>query len=167
MMKTIILPGFSEHNKDWVDELEKSLNLSHQVIGVNWEHWKAKGGLKIKMEMEKIKKIVGKDDFNIIAKSVGTMVALKALETYKDKVNKIILCGIPSISEKRIDLFKNSIKDFNTKNIICFQNSFDPFVSFKNLEKELIKINKNIKMIEKPFRNHDYYYIKDFINFLQ
>lgn len=165
-MLTIILPGFSEHNKEWSDALKKSLGLSHPVEAINWEHWKLGGGLKLKIEIEKIDKIVGKDKFNIIAKSVGTMVAAKVLTIYKRQVNKIIFCGIPTISKKRMDLFESSIKDFNSKNIICFQNSSDPFVSFKELKREINRIDNNILIIEKQAKNHDYYYSEDFRKFL-
>jgi len=165
-MKTIILPGFSVHNKEWMDDLRQSLKLSHTIVGINWEHWESKGGFKLKKEMEKIDKIVGKDKFNIISKSVGTMVSLKVLEKYKKQVNKIIFCGIPSISDKRMNMFKNSIKDFNLVNIICFQNSFDPFVSFKDLENKIKGIDRTIKIVEKSAKNHDYYYSDDFRKFL-
>lgn len=165
-MLTIILPGFSEHNKEWTDALKKSLELSHLVESINWEHWKLGGGLKLKMEMEKIDKIVGKDKFNIIAKSVGTMVAAKVLSTYKKQVNKIILCGIPTISKKRMGLLEDSLEDFNHKNIICFQNSLDPFVSYKELKREINTIDNKIKVVEKVAKNHDYYYFEDFRKFL-
>ena len=165
-MKTIILPGFSEHNKEWSDSLKKSLGLSHPVEVINWEHWKLGGGLKLKIEMEKIDKIVGKDNFNIIAKSVGTMVAAKVLSSYKKQVNKIILCGIPTVSRKRMNLLKDCLKDFDSKNIICFQNSFDPFVSYKDIKKEISKINNKIIILKKVAKNHDYYYSEDFRKFL-
>ncbi|MFH1970820.1 MAG: alpha/beta hydrolase [Patescibacteria group bacterium] len=165
-MKTIILPGFSAHNKEWTDDLKKNLKLSHQIEIIDWEHWKSGGGLKLKKEMEKIDRIVEKDKFNIIAKSVGTMVALRAIDKYKKQVNKVILCGIPSISDKRMDIFKSLIKDFDHNNIICFQNSFDPFVSFKDLKSKIHKINSKITVSEKSAKNHDYYYFEDFQKFL-
>lgn len=166
VMKTIILPGFSAHNKEWTDALKKSLGLSHLVESINWEHWKLSGGLKLKKEIEKIDKIVGKGKFNIIAKSVGTMVAAKVLTIYKQQVNKVILCGIPTISQKRMGLLKNSLEDFNHRNIICFQNSSDPFVSYKELKREINKIDNKIIIVEKVAKNHDYYYSEDFRKFL-
>lgn len=63
-------------------------------------------------------------------------------------------------------MFKNSIKDFNLVNIICFQNSFDPFVSFKDLENKIKRIDKTIKIVEKSAKDHDYYYSDDFRKFL-
>jgi len=165
-MKTMILPGFSASNKEWTESLKENLELPHLVTTINWEHWKHRGGFKLKKEMEKIDKIIGKEKFNIIAKSVGTMVALKVIVKYKKQVNKVILCGIPSISDKRLDMFKSSIKDFDYNNIICFQNSFDPFVSFKDLKSAINKINSKIIIIEKLAQNHDYFYSDDFQKFL-
>jgi len=111
---------------------------------------------KFKREFDKI---VRKEKFNIIAKSVGTMVALKVIVKYKKQVNKVILCGIPS-------MFKSSIKDFDHNNIVCFQNSFDPFVSFKDLKLKINKIDNKIVVVEKLAKNHDYYYSEDFEKFL-
>lgn len=165
-MKTIILPGFSKKNKEWTDNLKKNLKLSQTVIAIDWDHWNLGGGLKLKKEIEKIDNLVGKEDFNIIAKSVGTMVSLLIIKKYKEQINKVILCGIPSISQKRIDMFKDSIKDFNLKNMVCFQNSFDPFVSYKKLKREINKIDNNILIIKKNAKNHDYYYSEDFQEFL-
>ncbi|MBU0998639.1 hypothetical protein KJ570_03865 [Patescibacteria group bacterium] len=165
-MKTIILPGFSEHNKEWIDDLKKKLKVFHPIETIDWEHWKYGGGLKLKKEMEKIDKIVGKEKFNIIAKSVGTIVALKVIDRYKKQVNKVIFCGIPSIGDKRMDMFKSSFKGFDLKNIICFQNSFDPFVSFIDLKSEINKIDSKIIIVEKLAKNHNYYYSEDFQKFL-
>jgi len=165
-VKTIILPGFSVSNKEWIESLKKNLGMSHLVESIDWEHWKFGGGLKLKKEMEKIDKIIGKERFNIIAKSVGTMIALKVIDKYKKQVNKVILCGIPTISNKRLDMFKSSIKYFDHNNIICFQNSLDPFVSFKDLKLKINKIDNKIIIVEKIAKNHDYYYAEDFQKFL-
>ena len=165
-MKTIILPGFSVHNKEWTEYLSKNLKPTSSNFALDWEHWKSSGGIKLNKEMEKIDKIVGKNKFNIIAKSVGTMVALKAIDKYKNQVNKVILCGVPSISDKRMDMFIAAIKDIDCKNIICFQNSLDPFVKFKDLKSRIKKIDSRIKVIEKLAKGHEYYYFNDFQEFL-
>lgn len=164
-MKTIILPGFSFRNKEWTDYLKEKLDVGYKVESVDWEHWKLGGGMKLKKEMTKIEKIVGNNNFNIIAKSVGTLVAMKVLKEFKNKVEKIILCGIPSISKERIDIFKKSLDGFNLKKIIIFQNTKDPFVSFKDLKNEMEKTGLKIKVIEKPAKNHDYFYSEDFQKF--
>jgi len=165
-MKLLILPGFSPSNKDWTSYLKTKLKSSYDVFAIDWIHWNLGGGLKLKEEMKKIRKIVVEDNFNMIAKSVGTMVAMKVLSEYKDKVNKIILCGIPTINYKRMNLMRDSLKGFDPKKIICFQNSKDPFVAYNDLTKEMRKMDKKIKVIEKEARNHDYFYLEDFNKFL-
>lgn len=166
-MKTLILPGFSESNKDWTSYLKENLKVDHSVEILDWEHWKLGGGIKLKKELEKIDKIVKSETFNIIAKSVGTMVCMKVLDKYKNQIYKIILCGVPSISSKRIDLFEKSIENFDPKKITCFQNTFDPFVRYEDLKTAVGKINKEIPVIRKDAKNHDYYYSDDFNKFLE
>ena len=38
-MKTIILPGYSLRNKEWAYEVKDNLDLEHEVIVHEWEHW--------------------------------------------------------------------------------------------------------------------------------
>ena len=93
-MKTIILPGFSLHNKDWAEEIKSKIKLAHPIEVIYWEHWKNGGGMKFKTEMEKFMKLIGDGEANIIAKSVGTGVVMKILPLLGSRINKIILCGI-------------------------------------------------------------------------
>jgi len=39
-MQTIILPGYSLHNKGWAEEIAKALSVSGFELTVhNWKHW--------------------------------------------------------------------------------------------------------------------------------
>jgi predicted alpha/beta hydrolase family esterase len=165
-MVTLILPGFSKHGEKWIAYLESNLKVDHKVKSVKWEHWKAGGGIKLKKELEKIERIIGKDKFNIIAKSVGTMVCLNVIKFYPTKVNKIIFCGIPSVGEKRLELMKESLGKIKSENLLFVQNTFDPFVKSKDLQETLKEINKDFKVTQKEAKNHDYYYVEDFNKFL-
>ena len=74
-MKTIILPGYSPHNKEWAEDMKKQMELGHDVIVHNWRHW-TKGSFSLKREIEKIKEEIGDEKVNILAKSVGTRVSM-------------------------------------------------------------------------------------------
>ena len=109
----------------------------------------------------------GKEEkVNIIAKSVGTMIAMKVLSEIGGRVNKIILCGIPSVSNERKKLFTASLSDFNPGNIIVFQNTKDPLASFIEVKDFMKGVNPKIKVVEKPRVDHHYPYFVEFNEFL-
>ena len=164
-MKTIILPGFSVHNKDWAEEV--ATNLNNNATPHSWLHWKnGKPNLNLKEELKNILKEVGEEKVNIIAKSVGTMVTMHLLKALPNKIEKIILCGIPLVSEERKKLFTTPLPDFNPKNIIVFQNTKDPFASYEGVKKFMKGVNPKIKVIEKERSDHNYPYFEDFKEFI-
>jgi len=164
---TIILPGYSLHNKDWAEEIKTELNLGHKVIVHNWEHWQAKGSLSPKREIARILKEVGEDEVNVIAKSVGTMITVLLTPLLKGKIGKIILCGIPSVSKERKEKFKEGLVGIPGEKIICFQNSGDPFASYDEVENFLAGVNPKIKVIKKERNDHHYPYPEEFSLFLK
>ena len=165
-IKTIILPGFSIHNKDWALEIKKSLSFRQSVLVHGWQHWKLGGALHPKHEIGKILKEIGRNKVNVIAKSVGTMVCMHLLAEIPDQINKIILCGIPSVSEERKKLFISSLSNFSRQDIIVFQNTKDPFASFLEVKAFMKLIDPKIKVIEKERSDHNYPYFEDFKSFL-
>jgi len=175
-MVTIILPGYSRHNKEWADEIAKEIKLDYEVVVHNWKHWSdstgsslpvGKVGLSIKYELEKIKKEIGSEDFNIIGKSVGARMAIRVIQDLRNQVNKVILCGIASISPVSKKAYEKALADFPAQNIICFQNTKDPFIPYSKVKKFIGEINPKIKIIEKPRNDHHYPYPADFQKFLK
>lgn len=162
----LILPGYSPHNKNWADDVAKALKekLDEKVIVHNWQHWDGKSTFSPKREVESIlQKISDEKKVVIIAKSVGTMICAKLME--KIKPEKIILCGIPSVSDKRLDIMK-VFGEYPAKDLIVFQNKKDPFASFEEVKRFVEKVNKDIMVVEKPREDHNYPYEEDFIAFL-
>lgn len=166
-MKTIILPGYSLHNKDWALDIKKELKLGHPVLVHEWRHWRDGSSLSLKYEMEKIGKEVGEDEFNIIGKSVGARMAIRVISELRDKVKKVILCGVASISGDSQKAYQKALTDFPPERIICFQNTKDPFVPYQEVKKFIHFLNKKIKVVEKGRSDHHYPYLEDFQNFLK
>src|SRR3989344_486476 len=167
-MKTVILPGYSPHNRDWAIDIKKKLKLDHEVLVHEWRHWSGLGSLSANYEVGKILEKVGKDKVNIIAKSVGTRVALQLLVKIPKQISKVILCGIPTKGEGETAK-KNyaPLADFSPTRILVFQNTKDPFAKYKDIKKFIGSINPKIKIIEKPRSDHHYPYPEDFQKFLQ
>ena len=163
-MKTIILPGYSPRNKDWAEAVKK--NLSGKALAHDWQHWQG-GSMSVKKELERITAEVGTDTLRIISKSVGTRVTMQFLLRKANKVEKIILCGIPTVSEENAELFRMALENFPTKDIVVFQNEKDPFATYAEVKEFMESINPEIEVIEKPARTHDYPYFADFETFLK
>lgn len=82
------------------------------------------------------------------------------------KINKIILCGIPSISAQRKVIFKKALKDFPKDRILCFQNTKDPFASYKEAAKFMRNVDPKFLVVEKPRSDHHYPFSEEFEKFL-
>lgn len=162
MMRTIILPGYSLRNKEWAGEIAKEISAEVHF----WRHWSG-GSMSKKYEVEKLVSDIKEDRVNILAKSVGTMVSMHLLQAASNQINKIILCGIPSVSDERLKLFKNSLKEFPGKKIIVFQNEKDPLGNFDEVKKFMSKVNPKIVVIKMPRGDHHYPYVNDFKKFLE
>jgi predicted alpha/beta hydrolase family esterase len=168
-MRTLIFPGFSLRNKEWAYNVRNKLDLDHEIIVLEWRHWKTGStSFAIKHELEKAITLAGDEKFNIIAKSVGTRLAARIIEEIPKRINKVILCGIPT--KGKSDAAKKNyspLSDFNERNIIVYQNQKDPFASYKDIKIFLGSINKKIKIIKKPRKDHHYPYTKSFNKFLE
>jgi hypothetical protein len=166
-MKTIILPGFSLHNKDWAEEMAGQLKLGHEIIVHNWRHWINGGGLALNYEIDKILQEIGNEKINILAKSVGVYVCLNLIPKIVADVEKVILCGIASIAgEDRKAFVESMTARIPVDNILCIQNENDKYVKFSDAEKFYHSVEPKLKVISKPRSDHDYPYPEDFKVFL-
>lgn len=169
-MKTIILPGFSLSNREWAYELKKELDLDHEVIVHEWKHWETSTkSASLKFEIESLLKKAEKKKLNIIAKSFGTRVTMHLALKIPEKIGKVILCGIPTkfTNESTKKLYSDGLKKVNAENVICFQNTKDPFANYRIIKKFVGSINPKIKVVEKPRSDHHYPYPEDFQKFLK
>lgn len=166
----IFLPGFSNYNKKWAEETKKEIENEIDLTIHEWPHWQtgeAKEGW-IDNEADKIVKEVGGEKVNVLAKSVGTLVAVKILNKKLDLINKIVLCGIPLKSLKESDKENYDVLGkISAEKILVIQNENDMLGGFEEVNKMIKKINSNILVISKPKDDHDYPYADDFKNFLK
>lgn len=167
-MNTIILPGFSNKNKEWVSATVKDLSFQFEVDGINWQHWteEIKNNWR-ELEVQRILEKIGNQKVNIIAKSIGTSILMSILKMKPHQINKIILCGIALNDFTNEDKKNFSIlQNLPTKNILCIQNFSDKHGSYNEVKHFLKLINPNIKIVSKPRSDHHYPYSSDFIKFL-
>lgn len=166
-LKTIILPGYSIKNKDWAEKTSVELKLDHEIIVHNWKHWGDGGTMSVKKEMGRISEELADEKFNILGKSVGARITVRVMSEMQDKVYKVILCGVASISDDSKKAYSKALSGFPSENIICFQNTKDRFVPYSDVEKFIHNINPKIKVIEKSRSDHHYPFYEDFQKFLK
>lgn len=166
-MVTFILPGYSAGNKDWAEETAKNLKVEGQIRPIFWDHWQ--NPEKHFRPKEKARLIVGLargQKVSIVAKSVGTLVAAYVISEIPQQINKIILCGIPTVSDERLGVFQEACKNIEPVQAICYQNEGDPFEKPEDIEKFMRKVNPRIKVVSTPRHDHHYPYYEEFNKFL-
>ncbi|NMC99471.1 MAG: hypothetical protein GYA62_07110 [Bacteroidales bacterium] len=165
-MNTFILPGYSSSNKEWLEQCSTSISVDGFIRPVYWDHWKdEKEIFDAKEKANLIARHSKGDKVNIIAKSIGTIVASLVINQIPDQINKVIFCGIPlndiNSLEKKIIL--DSIAKIDKAKIICLQNNKDPHGDESQV-KDFLSDSIEIKIKEAD--NHSYNYFKDFNDFL-
>ncbi|HKC04417.1 MAG TPA: alpha/beta hydrolase [Patescibacteria group bacterium] len=169
-MITLILPGASIKNKEWATAVSKNLDLGHEVRPVFWEHWDNPDmPFDPKDKARELVDVVMDESVNIIAKSIGTLIASYIMEAIPDRIQKVVLCGIPlnDLNEENKETIRTALKSYPAENIICFQNEDDPHATFIEVKDFLSKINSEIKIILKPGNDHDYPFFDEFREFLK
>lgn len=168
LMKTIILPGYSLKNKAWAIETAINLGLEVGKSVWAWQHWDdPETRFNFEIETAKIIK-TNNEPVNIIAKSVGTVVASNIVLKNKGLVNRLILCGVPvnDIDDREINIITSVLKQFDRKNVLCFQNTSDPHGTFDQIKKVFGASEIDIALVEKDRPDHEYPYYKEFQDFL-
>lgn len=168
-MVTIILPGYSIHNKEWLEETAEKIGVEGELRPVYWEHWNdpdSKFDAKEKARL--LDGVAGKRVVDIIAKSIGTFVAGCIIQKNPQKIRKVILNGIclNDLKENEKEILKSALKLVSPENIICFQNEEDPHGDFEQAKKFLSDVNPEILIISKPRSDHEYPYFDDYKKFL-
>jgi len=169
-MKTLILPGYSIKNKIWAEEIKNKLGPTLNTDVIYWKHWNNEGVSTVWIDeaVTNINKNYENCQSNIIAKSIGTLVAMKILTLNTRIVNKVILCGIPlndlTIEDKR---HYSILSNFPNDKILCVQNENDNHGNFSDVQKFIRSLNPATKIISQPRNDHEYPYPRIFIEFLK
>lgn len=165
-MKTIVIPGYSHKNKEWADETAKNIP---DVEVYDLKHWSDPAiKFSAKDEAESIASWAGKGGVNVVAKSIGTLIASIIIGKKSLRLGKVVFCGIPvnDLNEDELHEYK-ILNDFPPDKIIVFQNSEDEHGSFEAVRKFLSQYNPSIKIVEKLGKTHDYPYYEEMAEFLE
>lgn len=159
-MHIIYLAGNSLNNKTWIEKVKLKFDLFSTGDILYYDHWKT-GDKWINLEAESIKLtnlVKNKNDYNVFAKSIGAVLALKNIFEQKFSPLKAIFCGLPYRMAQESDIPINQYLKALSVLIIFIQNEFDPVYSFAEL-KEVLQVTNpsNYQLIKVPNNNtHDY-----------
>jgi hypothetical protein len=169
MEQTFILPGFSLKNRAWALETKKALKIEDRFCEViNYRHWETRNpaNFHADSEAEKILNKIENKKYNIIAKSIGTLIAMKVILHSPTLLNKLILCGIPinDLDEKSLDNYK-ILHEIADNKLLIFQNSEDPHGNYIQVKQFLAKFG-NFYITQRESSDHDYPLFTEFHHFL-
>jgi hypothetical protein len=96
-MNLLILGGYSDYNKEWVENIQKTLaDLFESTDILYYENWSNyREDADISSEVERLREIAkGKNNLVILGKSVGVALALQAIHNGYVKPAKCIFLGM-------------------------------------------------------------------------
>ena len=156
-------------NRDWALQTSKELKLDHEIRPILWEHWDNPDmPWDPKDKARELVQVAMTDSVNIVAKSIGTLVASYVLAEIPSRCKKVILCGIPlnDLTEEDKEAEKEALKNFPADKIMVIQNENDPHGNFDQVRDFLAKINPKIKVVSKDRDDHEYPFFSEFQGFL-
>ena len=163
-MRTIILPGYSAHNREWAEE------LAAEISGAEvhpWPHWDTGGTLDATRELAAIKERIGADTVNLVAKSIGCRMAVRVTLTEPGRIHKLALCGLPTTQvEARAD-FAAALARLPVERILVVQNRADPYAAFAEVDEMFQTIYPGITVVEGDRDDHHYPFPEIFRGFLE
>jgi len=161
-MHLLLLGGNSSSHKDWIIKIEKALKEYFDTSHVHsYKHWETGEDLiKIENEVEDLLshiKDVDDKEYIIFAKSIGAVLAVKAISDNRLAPIKCIFAGFPVnfARENGFDI-DSWMKNYKTPTLF-FQKSEDPMFSYNELLAWLtLEGVENYKTIQFPGKDHHY-----------
>lgn len=156
----LILGGNTSNNLEWIKKFTKDFQKDNKVKNIKYNHWNTDKELDFELETNKVLNELNEfNTYSIIAKSVGSIITLKAIKNNLIKPENLIILGLPLmyIERKKIDI--NSLLDdaITKTNILIIQQKDDPIGKYDEVTK---LISKDIKVISIPGHYHIYGNIK-------
>ncbi len=149
--------------------MQTALSVASPTVAIDWKHWETdqKEPNWIEAEAQRIITRSGNKPVNLLAKSIGTAVAMTVLAKKPELVNKIVLCGIPlsDLQPEDLEIYR-PLETFPANRITVFQNDTDPHGSFQLVNRFICDINPNIGIIKMERSDHEYPFSKQFERFL-
>lgn len=157
-MNALLLPGNSPRHSVWIEDLKLALTSHFEaIVTQHYRHWET-GDENANIDYEigvAQQKAINLEPYMIVAKSIGTVIAVKGTTEGKLKPQKLILLGVPINGGVSKDLFFDWLKQVSAP-VIFVQNTKDPLGSFSDVKSAFEGKEGNVTFIELPADTHDY-----------
>lgn len=163
MKKLLILPGNSPRNQAWGEAAADFFNGQFDEIYLQfYNHWETgEEVIDVPEELDKIIATVENtkedDEWYICAKSVGSLVALIAVQEDIIRPVKCIFFGMP-LDAAAEELFKDdwsALTDFSVPALV-FHNDNDPVANFAFTEEKIKTVGQDLVFKKLAGDTHDY-----------
>lgn len=157
-MDALLLPGNSPRHAAWVQELKQALAPHFdRVEAQQYKHWQtAVGNTDVDYEIGVAQQTAERlNQYMVIAKSIGTVIAIKATANKNLQPEKLILLGVPLYGGMPKDLFGAWLQHI-TVPIVFVQNTHDPLGSFSDVKSAFENTGSHVSFIELPGDTHSY-----------
>lgn len=139
-MNALLLGGNSQHNQEWIHKVGTILSPEfHKLLIHDYSHWDGQGGfIDFDLELLRLSAIIeGAVPYIVFAKSVGSILTLKAISKGILKPVGCIFAGLPiKLAEEDKIPLPDLLRD-NPVKTLFIQNTNDPLASFSKLVKYL------------------------------
>lgn len=169
MKKLLILPGNSPRNQAWGEAAAEFFSEQFDEIYLQlYNHWETgEAVIDVPDELDKIIETVGSikevDEWYICAKSVGSLVALIAVQEDIIQPIKCIFFGMP-LDVAGEELFKDdwsALTDFSVPTLV-FHNENDPVANFDFTKEKIKTLGQDFIFKKLKGDNHDYLNFSDY-----
>jgi len=132
----ILLCGQNSDNLPWLEKMGKHFEKSYKIKIQEYSHWGKDTEMDFTVELNKLKRTISKlDDYSIVAKSAGGILALMAYkEGLIDNRCKLIIIGTPTIWAEKRDIDVEPLIS-SDPNILYIQGTNDPKGNYSDLKK--------------------------------
>ncbi len=142
----LFLPGNNKENKQWCKSLKEAFEGNNQMI--YYDHWDSEGNIDWNTELEKIKELDIEEEINIVGKSAGCILGMKAQELGYVKINRYIFIGFPYNWALNRGDDVNPLLSNLTKPSLFIQKPYDPVIGYEELNMLLGGYGLDISMLK-------------------
>jgi predicted alpha/beta hydrolase family esterase len=157
MKKLLILPGNSLQNKAWGEQCHVHFQSQFDEVSLQYyDHWQSDDSwIDIEAELKKLSNLE-QGEWYVVAKSVGTILALLAIERQLIQPVKCIFFGMP-LDMAEQDIFKGDMSPLVNCSvpILAFHNDQDPIADF-SFTKNKLTANDHVQFVQLHDDTHDY-----------